>query len=167
MMGDIGLRGPGADSLLGTPRTGQEKKNNNNNNNNHNHSKGTHSPQIAHTCTHTQGNTPPHTYTPHIHPVLHTHTAHIQPPQHPLWAPTHGFPIAEVGVKQADESLGLTPPHVQGKFKHSKKVYTHGHRKNNRKGSNHTPHTYPAYSKGGIHIHSPWPRHTQTYMGMV
>jgi hypothetical protein len=29
MMGGIGLRGPGADSLLGTPRTGQEKKNNN------------------------------------------------------------------------------------------------------------------------------------------
>jgi hypothetical protein len=124
MMGVIGLRGPGTDSLLGTPRTDQEKKNNNNNNSKNDNNKGTHSPHIAHTCTHTQGNTPPHTYTPHIHPALHTHNTHIQPPQHSLWAPTHGFPIAEVGVKQVDESLSLTPPHVRDNS-NTPKQYTH------------------------------------------
>ena len=139
MMGVIGLRGPGAGGLLGTPRTDQEKKKKNNVGRYRN----THTPyNIPYTHTH---NTP-----------VHTHTTHIQPPQHPLGTPTHGSTIADVGVKQADESLGLTPPHVQGQLKHSR-VHAHSHRKNNRKGSakaqtykhhiRHTPNTHNTHTR--------------------
>jgi hypothetical protein len=66
-------------------------------------------------------------------------------------------PQEDVGVKQADESLGLTPPHVQGQLKHSKRVHAHNHRKNNRKGSakaqaythhiRHTPNTHNTHTR--------------------
>ena len=95
-------------------------------------------------CTHTHSNIP-----------SHTHTSHIQPPLHSLGPPLYGYSITDVGVEQVGESPGLTPPHFQGQFQHSKRVDMPSHRKNNRKG--------PA--KAQTHTHRAHHTHTRQTVG--
>ena len=78
------------------------------------------------------------THTPYIIPFTRTHylrpthahtnarlTTYTQPSQHPLWIPMHGFLVAGIGIEQADESLGLIPPRVQGQLHIHKPHHRH------------------------------------------
>ena len=170
----IGPRGPGANNLLGTPRTGHRKKRIIKNNsrkekkegniitviirqcikakaldiikNNSNNNKATYMTRVlsamlkAALSLRTQRTSSPFT---HTNTPLTTHT---QSSQHPLGTPTHGPPVADTGIEQADEGHGLTPPLVQGQPKQNiLRANIHSHPQHKRKGSakgHHKRHTY-------------------------